>query len=175
MTSHNDARYLLDANVLMTAYHHYYAPELCPGFWGCLEHYIAAGRLVIIDRVYDEIVSPTWLFEWSERAVNAAPAATASQPIADAYRPLIDWVQENPQFTLAARRDFANGADGWLAAYAMVNSAVVVTNEVSAPNAARRVPLPDLCDRFRVRHTKPFAMLLDLGVRFVWDAGLRSS
>ena len=169
MTSYNDTRYLLDANVLMTAYHHYYAPELCPGFWEFLEHYIAVGRMVIIDRVYDEILFPSGLVAWSERAVNAVPVSTASQPVAESYRRLMDWVQENPQFNPAARRDFANGADGWLAAYSMVSGAVVVTNESSAPNAAKRVPLPDLCEQFGVPYISPFRMLLDLGARFVWE------
>lgn len=171
MTNRNAIRYALDANVLMAAYHHYYAPDLCPGFWECLEHHFATGRLVMIDRVYNEILSPSWLAQWSERAVGASPVITASQPVAGAYRRMIDWVQENPQFTPAARYEFAANADGWLAAYALANSAVVVTNEVSAPNARKRVPLPDLCNQFRVHLITPFTMLRELGVRFHWTPG----
>lgn len=171
MMNINAPVYLPDANVLMTAYHHYYAPDLCPGFWDCLEHHFATGRLVMIDRVYNEILSPSWLVQWSERAIGASPVATASQPIADAYRRLMDRVQENPQFLPAARAEFARAADGWLAAYALANNAVVVTNEVSAPNARSRAPLPDLCDQFGVRWITPFTMLHELGARFHWAPG----
>ena len=163
----NEAVYLLDADALLTAYHHHYAPERCPGFWDSLEHYLAAGRLVIIDRVYDEITHLPWLAEWSARAGNAEPSTTALQPVVDAYRRLMDWVQENPQFTPAARWNFANGTDGWLAAYAMANGAVVVSNAASAPNAASRSLLPELCNQFGVPCISLYRMLGELGTRFV--------
>ena len=168
MTFSVERRYVPDTNVLVTAYHHYYAPDICPGFWASLSHHIDSGRLSIIDRVYDEIISPAGLVEWVERATNRAFAATGAQPVADAYRQLIDWVQDNPQFTAAARADFARSADGWLAGYAMANRAVVVTNEVSAPDARRRVPLPNLCDQFNIPCINTFEMLRNLGVRFEW-------
>ena len=161
--------YVPDTNVLVAAYHHYYAPDICPGFWDCLSHYIAVDRLLIIDRVSDEIVTPVELVAWVEQATNYSFPATATQPVADAYRQLIDWVQDNPQFNAAARADFARAADGWLAAYAMASSAVVVTNEVSAPQAQRRVPLPDLCRHFDIPCINTFEMLRDLEVRLEWS------
>ena len=166
MMNLNTPVYLPDANVLMTAHHHYYAPDLCPGFWDCLEHHFATGRLLLIDRVYGEILSPAELFEWSKRAVNAPPVTATNQPVADAYQQLMDWVQSN--FPSAACAEFARNADGWLAAYAMANGAVVVTNEVSAPTAQRKVPLPDLCSRFNIRCITPFQMLRELDARFDW-------
>ncbi len=168
MTHHDETRYASDTDVLVAAYHHYYAPDLCPGFWDCLSHHLAAGRLLIIDRVYDEIISPSYLVQWTEQAANDWFPATATQSIANAYRRLIDWVQENPQFTPAARAELARAADGWLAAYAMANGAVVVTNEVSAPNARRKVPLPDLCQQFDIRCINTFEMLRELGASFDW-------
>lgn len=168
MTTPGGPRYALDANVLMTAYHHYYMPEICPGFWDFLDDGIANGQLVIIDRVYDEVLSPPVLASWVQQTANDYFLTTATQPIVDRYRQMMDWVQENPQFTPTARVDFARGADGWLAAYCMTNDAVVVTNEVSAPNARRRVPLADLCDQFGIRYINTFSMLLDLGARFDW-------
>ncbi len=169
MTNRHQIQYLLDANVLMTAHHDYYAPELCPGFWDFLAHHLADGRLAVIDRVCDEILSPPALVSWVEQSTNAWFPTTATQPIADAYTQLIDWVEENPQFTAAARADFARGADGWLAAYAMVHSAAVVTNEASAPDARRKVPLPDLCNQFQIRCVNTFDMLRRLGARLEWQ------
>ena len=170
MTNRHQFRYLPDANVLMTAHHHYYAPDLCPGFWDCMAYHIAGGRLGIIDRVYDEILSPSALVSWAEQAANDWFLPTATQAIANSYTQLIDWVDSNPQFTTAARADFARGADGWLAAYAMVHGSVVVTNEVSAPDARRKVPLPDLCSQFHVRCINTFVMLRELGASFNWQS-----
>lgn len=160
--------YVPDTNILVTAYHHYYAPDICPGFWDSLLHHMVSGRLLIIDRVFEEIISPTALVQWTERATGHSYATTATHPVADAYRQLIDWVQDNPQFTPAARADFASVADGWLAAYAIANGAVVVTNEVSAPQAQRKVPLPDLCRQFDIPCINTFAMLRELGAQFEW-------
>ena len=169
MTPPQRNTFLPDTNVLVAAHRSYYASDLCPGFWDCLAHYFAGGRLLIIDRVYDEIVSPAELVEWVEQATNYSFLTTATQPVADAYRRLIDWVQDNPQFTDAARVEFANSADGWLAAYAMANDAVVVTNEVSAPEARRKVPLPNLCRQFDIQCINTFEMLRGLNVRFEWS------
>lgn len=160
--------YIPDTDVLVAAHRRYYSPDLCPGFWDCLSHYITVGRLLIIDRVYDEIVYPPELVNWVEHASDDSLVATGTQSVVDAYRRLIDWVQDNPQFTAAARADFARAADGWLAAYAMANGAIVVTNEVSAPQAQRRVPLPDLCDQFQIPCINTFEMLRDLRAQFAW-------
>ena len=161
--------YVPDTNVLVAAYHHYYAPDICPGFWDSLLHHMVSGRLLIIDRVFEEIISPTALVEWTERATGHSYATTSTQPVVDAYRQLIDWVQDNPQFTPGARAHFARVADGWLAAYAMATGTVVVTNEVSAPQSQSSVKLPDLCRQFGVPCVNTFEMLRELGTRFEWQ------
>ena len=169
MTNLSQDRYLLDADVLIAAHRHRYPPDLFPGFWDCLSHHLATGHLLMIDRVVDEIVFPIELSQWVEQAANGYFPTTATQPIADAYRQVMDWVQDNPQFTPATRAEFARGADGWLAAYAMVHGAIVVTNEVSAPDARRKVPLPDLCDQFQVRNMDTIAMLRHIAANFAWQ------
>ena len=168
MTNHNQILYLPDADVLIAAYRDRYPPDLFPGFWDCISHHLAAGRMLIIDRVINEILSPAGLVQWVEQAANGYFPTTAAQPIVNAYRQLMDWVQENQQFTPVARADFARGADGWLAAYAMVHSAIVVTNEVSAPDAKRKVPLPDLCNQFQIHSMNTVAMLRAVAASFAW-------
>ena len=168
MTNRNQNPYLPDADVLIASYRDRYPPDLFPGFWDCLSHHLATGDMLIIDRVSDEILFPVGLVQWVEQASNGYFPTTADQSIVDAYRQLMDWVQENPQFTPAARADFASGADGWLAAYAMVHGAVVVTNEVSAPDARRKVPLPDLCDQFKIHKINTITMLRRIAANFAW-------
>ncbi len=169
MTNAQQNRYLPDANVLMTAFHRYYAPALFPGFWDFLSHHFSYGTLVMIDRVYEEILYPPELVSLVEQAVDDTVDSTATQEVVDAYGQLMDWVQDNPQFNPSARADFARGADGWLAAYAMIHGAVVVTNEVSAPESKNSVKLPDLCDHFQIRCINTFDMLRELGAHFDWQ------
>ncbi len=113
MTPPQSNTFLPDTNVLVAAHRSYYASDLCPGFWDCLAHYFAGGRLLIIDRVYDEIVSPVELVEWVEQATNYSFPTTATQPVADAYRRLIGYriipsLRMPPVSNLRTRQ-----TDGW--------------------------------------------------------------
>ena len=165
----NQTHYMLDANVLMTAHRDYYAPDICPGFWECIGHYIAAGQLLVIDRVWDEIIYPQELVDWLNQTVGGALVPTTAEPVIRAYGEMMNWVQGNHQFLPAARDEFARVADGWLAAYAMANNTIVVTNEVSNPNVRRKVQLPNLCEQFGVGCINTYDMIRELGLRLVWE------
>ena len=57
------------------------------------------------------------------------------------YAALLAWVQQEKQFMQAAKDEFAQMADGWLAAYAQVRKKhVVVTMEEHAPQAKKKAP-----------------------------------
>ena len=57
------------------------------------------------------------------------------------YAALLAWVQQEKQFMQAAKDEFAQMADGWLAAYAQARKKhVVVTMEEHAPRRRRRSP-----------------------------------
>ena len=161
--------YVLDANVFMTAHHDYYAPDLCPGFWECLEHYSRAGRLSSIDRVRSEILSPDKLVEWIKQAPSDLFRSSAQHEVVKVFSQMQTWVQGNAQFLSQAKDEFARVADGWLAAYAKVHGAIVVTQEVFDPNVRKRAPLPNVCKKFDVTHQNMFEMLRELGVRFDWS------
>lgn len=60
---------------------------------------------------------------------------------------------------------FANGADGWLVAYARAKGHVVVTHEQLSADVRRKVPIPNVCNAFGVRYVDTFEMLRELGVR----------
>ena len=159
---------LLDSDVLITAYRDYYAPDYCPGFWSCLEHYLAVGRLLIIDPVRDEIDAPSELVQWVNRLPQHA-FAPVDAPMIQAYRTVAQWIQSNAQYTAAALDGFAKGADGWLVAYAMVHDATIISNEVSAPGSKNRVKIPDLCRQFGANDSlKIQDMLRELGASFEW-------
>ena len=158
--------YVLDANVFMAAWHDHYPPDLYPGFWECLKHYSVEGRLVSIDRVRSEIVSPEELVAWTKEHWRGSFVVSGEQEVVRIFSKMQRWVQADAQFLPAAKDEFARTADGWLAAYAKIHDGIVVTHEAYDPNIRRRVPLPNLCKQFDVAYANTLDMLRGLGVRF---------
>ena len=159
---------VLDANVFMASHHGAYSPNLCPGFWDCLTYYCRAGQVLSIDRVRREIIGPPELLQWVDQAPDELFVSSADPSVVAVFAEMMNWVQQNPQFFDAAKAEFAKVADGWLAAYASVHNAVVVTHEVFDPAIKKRVPLPNVCHQFGVAHQDTYAMLSDLKVQFEW-------
>ena len=161
--------FVLDTNIFVEAHRRYYAMDLCPGFWESVLHFTESERIVSIDRVLRELRrQDDALTEWTKTTPDKLFRTTGIQEIADVYRELMDWVWQETRFRMQAKTDFASAADGWVAAYAKVHRGVVVTHERRSPQAKRRVPLPDLCDRFQIRCKDTFEMLRELGVVFEW-------
>jgi len=159
--------FVLDANVFIQAKHSYYAFDLVPKFWKSLVNYAADGRVKSIDRVKQELDrGKDNLTEWANGHFGHAFVSTDEENVIQSFAEIMAWVQSQSQFSDAAKVDFANGADGWLVAYAIVNGGVVVTQEVAAPDARRKVPLPNVCQKFNVSFIDTFEMLRQLGVHF---------
>ncbi len=161
--------FVLDANISIEAHRRYYAQDLCPGFWDCLTHFSIERRILSIDRVRDELfVSQDRLVEWVKESQEDLFESTADESVIDAFSEMMNWVQGNNQFRPEAKEQFAGAADGWVAAYAKVHDAVVVTHEAFNTQVRRKVPLPNVCDQFDVDYRDTFAMLRELEVRFEW-------
>lgn len=168
MNAQPPTTYLLDTNVFVEAHRRYYALDLCPGFWECLEHYCQEPRLLSIDRVRDEIDEGDALEEWVKQAPDNLFVSTADPDVAQRYANVMTWVQGNDQFRPEAKAEFARGADGWLIAYAGVQGLAVVTHEVFDPNIRKRVPIPNVCRQFDIPCADTFSMLRSLEIRFGW-------
>lgn len=169
-------RYVLDANVFIEAKNRYYGFNLCPGFWKALIAEHKAGRVCSIDRVRAELVSPRnvpggesdSLSDWVKgRASKTFFKKTLDQAVIDAFQDIVVWVNSETQFTQAAKAEFAASADGWLVAYAKVNGLIIATHEVYAPDAKKRVPMPNVCVEFNVDCVDTFEMLEDMKVKFI--------
>ena len=160
--------YVMDANVFVAAYQGYYAPNLCPGFWDVLEHFSIQGNLLSIDRVRAELIYPDRLVEWANGVSDGMFVSSAEQAVVQTFSEMQRWVRQNEQFSQAAEDEFARAADGWLAAYAKVHNAIVVTHEKLRPDAKKRVPIPNLCRQFGINYQDTFDVLGELGVRFDW-------
>lgn len=161
------ANYALDANVFIQAHRRHYAFQLCPGFWDCLPIHHAAGRLLSIDKVRDELRTGDPLDVWANTAPATLFASTAEPAVQAEFAQMMQWVQANAQYLPQAKSQFAACADGWLAAFAKAKSYTLVTHEEHDPLAKKRVPLPTLCLQFGVPYLDTFEMLKALGVRFI--------
>ena len=150
----------------MQAYRDYCAPDFCPAFWDCTPLYLHAGRLISIDRVFAEIKNPGDLIQWAQNSPSGLFVTSGEQQIASNFARIMAWVNGNSQFFDEAKAKFAAGADGWLIAYAHMHNAVVVTQEVLAPDVQQRVPIPNVCRQFNVSYLNTFDMLRQLGVHF---------
>lgn len=162
-----DPTYVLDANVFIEASRRYYAFDLAPRFWESLLQHAASGRVRSIDRVKQELErGKDELAKWIEDNFSDALGSTDKTNVIQSFSEIMTWVQAQSQFSEAAKADFANGADGWLVAYAKAQGGVVVTQEVPALDARRKVPIPNVCRAFNVPFVDTFEMLRRLGVQF---------
>lgn len=169
MSEQSSEPFLLDTNVFIEAYRRYYAMDLCPGFWACLEHYCQEARLLSIDHVRTEISEGDALDEWVRQAPDELFASTADAEVIQTFGDMMRWVQSNENFLPRAKDEFARVADGWLVAYAAVHGFIVVTHEAFDPLTRKRVPIPNVCRQFNVPFLDTFSMLRSLEVRFGWS------
>ena len=161
--------FALDANVFIEAHRRYYGLDLCPGFWNCLGYHGGRQRLLSIDRIRGELLQGgDALSRWVKKAPSALFVSSAEPDVVGAFREVMHWVARNTQFRPEAKAEFAAAADGWLAAYARVHGAVLITHEQYIPDVKRRVPLGNVCHRFDVPTRDTFSMLRELEVRFDW-------
>ena len=171
MTQTRGYDYVMDADTLIRAHRHHYAFDLCPGFWESLLHFHELDRVVSIDRVGDELrheqdVLANWV---NDIASSSFFASTDDEAVLKPFAEVMIWVDEQDQFKPEAREEFAAAADGWLVAYAKAYGSILITHEVLAPDAQKRVPIPNICRAFDVTYKDTFSMLKGLSVRFSWD------
>ena len=156
--------YALDTNVFIEAARRYYAFDLAPGFWDALNDLVSAQRICSIDRVDAEIREDS-VREWIDNGGFANGfASTDSVEVALMFGQVMTWVNQQVQFTNAAKAEFASGADGWLIAYSKLHNLSLVTHEVLRLDVKRKVPIPNVCQAFSVPYVDTFDMLRALSI-----------
>ncbi|MFA6175380.1 MAG: DUF4411 family protein [Phycisphaerae bacterium] len=164
---HSVEKYILDANIFIEAKRRYYAFDLCPGFWDSLLYHNSKDKLESIDRVKNELSEGDVLDTWKKEA-SGLFISTDSEPVATAYRNIMQWTQKQERFSDFAKKEFADDPDAWVVAYAKANNAIVVTHEKPAPMSTK-IKIPDVCKQFNVKYTDTFEMLRKLEVVFNWE------
>ena len=166
-------RFLLDANAFIEPRDRYYSYDICPGYWTALAQQHTVGCVISIDRVRGELVPKSkddWddIAEWIERKIPSDFfKQTKDLAVIEKFQEIVNWVYNQSQFSDPAKAEFASVADGWLVAYAAQNEMTVVTHEEYAPEAKRKVPIPNMCLEFDVAYQNTFEMLRDLRVKLI--------
>lgn len=162
-----NAKYALDANVFIDAARRYYAFDLAPGFWSGLVAHARTGEIRSIDRVRQELDREKTTSRLGSIGMwGARLPRRMMKGVVQVYSDIMNWIQQQGQFTAEAKAEAANSADCWLVAYAKVEGCVVVTHEAPSPLARRTVKIPDLCRQFAVPYTNLFEMLRNLRICF---------
>lgn len=160
--------HLLDANAFMEANRLYYAFDIAPGFWTWLEDPALAGQVASIEAVKDEITAGTGdLVDWA-RARPASFWLTDSADVVAAMTEIAAWATSpDRQYRQEAIDEFLDSADYKLIAHAMAIGATLVTREQPAPEAKKKIKVPDTCNAFDVAWTDPFSLYRTLGMRLI--------
>lgn len=158
--------YLLDANTFMEGSRLYYAFDIAPGFWTWLADPALSGQVASIEAVRNEIIAGHGdLVDWAKQLPRSFWLAESAQ-VVRAMTDLAKWASSaSRKYTQAAVTEFMGSADLGLVAHALVGGATVVTREQPAPEAKKRIKIPDVCDAFRVAWSNPFAIYRQLGLR----------
>ncbi|MBX7209936.1 MAG: DUF4411 family protein [Verrucomicrobiaceae bacterium] len=167
--SSDATKFVLDANVFIQAKRRFYPFAVCPGFWDALAWHQNQGILCSIDKVRAELeIGGDELWDWARDVFDVRGFRDTATATAE-YGQMVAWVEAQSQFNMAAKSEFMNVADGWLAAYAKHVGFTLVTLEEHKPDAKSKVPLVNVCKAFDVTTITPFEMLRSLGVNLTWS------
>jgi hypothetical protein len=160
--------YLLDSNIFIQAKNLHYGMDFCPGFWDWLVQANAAGRVLSVEKVGDELVAgtddlATWAGARGEGFFLPPDAPTIS-----ALAEVAEWTRKQ-NYRPAAVNEFLQDTDYYLIAYAKAHGHTVVTHEI-ASDGVKQVKIPSVCIGMKVKCVTPFQMLRSERVRFVLEA-----
>jgi len=163
----NKNRYILDSNIFIQAYRTYYAFDICPGFWDFLVHNFKKNSVSSIDWVRKELKTGDNLDNWiSKHVSNDIFLKTDDSNSTSVYKSIMNWVQQNSQFKLSAKSEFANIADGWLVAFCSAKKFTLVTQETYDEFVKKKIPIPNICKEFKVDYIDTYELIRQLNGSF---------
>ena len=157
--------YLLDTNVFIEAWKHYYGMDFCPAFWDLLMSWHDAGQVFSVKKVHDEIAAGNDdLVDWAgevDRNVFIEPSHETEHARTRVYSWAIEQNYEN-----AAIAEFMEVADGHLVAHALQGNFEIVTLE-KAGNSPKKIKIPNACNAFGINCITTFEMLRRERAKFI--------
>ncbi len=160
------AKYLIDANVFMTAHRQLYPFDLAPSFWEQLVEK-ASDRIVIIEEIQKEIrKGQDLLVKWYKQECSKFTVLGIPEPdVINAYRMIINSVNVSKRYTRLAKQEFASSADSWLCAYGLASGETIVTLETYDAEIKKRVKIPNICRVFGIQYIDLIQFMREIGIR----------
>lgn len=158
--------YLLDSDVFIQAKNMHYGFDIVPAWWDWLQAAHEAGRVFTVQACRDEVIAGAdELAEW----MAARPSTFTLKPgVADqlALRRVAQWAEDAEQYRPGAVSSFLAAGDYFLVSQALSHGYTVVTHETPAPQAQKRIKIPDACEALGVSWLPPWRMLRAERVQF---------
>lgn len=159
-----DAKYCLDANVLIEAWQKYYNPKFCPDYWKVLSQLGKEGIIFVPTEVAEEIHrTEDDLSAWLKS--SDIPVAKTTESVISCWQKILASHPDHQRLVDSTKN--RSLADPWVIAHAMDQSAAVVTkeNKETAVNT-KRVKIPNVCENMGVQWMDDFTFLNRLNVSF---------
>lgn len=163
--------YVVDSNFFIQAHRAHYPLDVAVSFWAKVKQLAHEGKIISIDKVKDELFDKNDALEAWCKANLPDDFFKDTDEVMGSYAHVIGWaVSKSAQYKPAALNEFldANEADAFIVAYTLHDNAdrIIVTHEVAAPNAMKKIKIPDACDAFHVRYVNTMEMFRQLGESF---------
>jgi hypothetical protein len=163
-----DPIYWIDTGVLVQAHRGPYKRSRFPQFWGFLDEQMAAGRIKMPRLAFEEIFKgghEDALTSWCKPRKGNGLCQNETRAVQERYGQITEHVYDKYKAKPQQVREFLSGADGWVIAYALATSGVVVTME-NERSYRSKIKLPTVARVFDVRCRTTYEMLEDLGADF---------
>lgn len=157
--------YLLDSDVFIQAKNLHYGFDFCPAFWDWIDARRAAGAVLSIEKVRDELIGgadelAAWAGQRGEEFFRKP-----DQALLPSLRAVSSWAA-GAGYDTAAINIFLQDADYYLVSYGHAHGHIVVTHEVPS-SSIKKIKIPDACIGLGVKCVTPFQMLRAERARFV--------
>lgn len=161
-----EVKYIIDANIFITAHRQIYPFDIAPGFWEQLVEK-ASDKIIIIEGVHKEILKgEDILADWyREQSLKFTILRIPDQKVIESYSKIINAVIENEQYKQSAKEEFASKADSWLCAYALAYGHTIVTLEKYQAEIKNRIKIPNVCVEFGIRYIDLLQFMREVGIR----------
>ncbi len=158
-------KYLIDANVFMTAHRQLYPFDIAPSFWEQLVEK-ASSKIIIIGEIQKEILKgQDILVDWYERESAKFTVIDMPLEVIESYKIIINSINDNEQYKPSAKEEFASSADSWLCAYGLALGETIVTLEKYNAEIKNRIKIPNVCEEFKVEYIDLLQFMREVGIR----------
>lgn len=164
--------FLLDTSTIITAYKSYYSYDVFPSVWVKIEDQIKDGRVLLSDKVFDEVQAggdevSAWISGVVSRT-GCEKIRLENDNTLPRYLEISRWAKEYNFRSFAINEFFRDGvADPWLCAFAVVNGAKIVCDENFDNNFGRKhIYMPNVCQNFDIPWIRAYDMFRALDCMF---------